>query len=278
MAYEMCLSRTHPGCLVLLLDQSSGMSGFFGGDQLTSGKSKSEMIAHVVDSFLEECVKCTTVGTSVRPLLDIAVVGYAGNRVKSLLSGKLALKPFVNLDELRSNPMRVGTRSKQEMDESGNIIAVSYNFPVWIEPFASGNAPMCTALKHAGNLVGQWVTRHPKNFPPIVVNVTSGRASDGDPTYQALELRNLGTEDGETLLFNCQLADESVSLGFPSDEHDVPPHIPLARLLYRLATPIPGVLLEKISLVAGQAPPLGARLYVLNGDFASARLLFTFVD
>src|SRR5690606_31600218 len=46
----------------------------------------------------------------------------------------------------------------------------------------------------------------PHGFPPVVVNLTDGEATDGDPLRYAQELRRYATDDGEALLFNVHLS------------------------------------------------------------------------
>ena len=53
--------------------------------------------------------------------------------------------------------------------------------PVWIEPQSDGNAPLCAALERARLLIATFLVDHPDAHPPLIINVTNGRSSDGDP-------------------------------------------------------------------------------------------------
>src|ERR671931_547387 len=60
--------------------------------------------------------------------------------------------------------------------------------------------PMSSAFKMAAEIVQRWVAEHPKGFPPIVINITDGEATDGDPVPEAKALCSLGSDDGATLV------------------------------------------------------------------------------
>jgi hypothetical protein len=65
---------------------------------------------------------------------------------------------------------------------------------------------MCQALDLAAQIVRSWIDLHPRDFPPIVLNVTDGEATDGDPLRFSREVRAYATDDGATLLFNAHLS------------------------------------------------------------------------
>ena len=51
---------------------------------------------------------------------------------------------------------------------------------MWLEPKAAGKTPMCEAFQAAHEVIGGFVAEHPACFPPIVINITDGMATDGD--------------------------------------------------------------------------------------------------
>src|SRR6266705_3655894 len=62
----------HPGCLIFLLDQSGSMSDPFGPGQAGGGKRKCDMVATILNSFLNELIVNNTIDhndgtTEVRP-------------------------------------------------------------------------------------------------------------------------------------------------------------------------------------------------------------------
>ena len=65
---------------------------------------------------------------------------------------------------------------------------------------------MCHVLYHAHQVLSQWIQQHPDSFPPIVIHISDGESQDGDPIPYAEAVRNLATNDGNVLLFNCHLS------------------------------------------------------------------------
>jgi len=44
-----------------------------------------------------------------------------------------------------------------------------------------GKTPMCATLERASTVLLKFLSEHPARYPPLVVNVTDGEATDGDP-------------------------------------------------------------------------------------------------
>jgi hypothetical protein len=79
--YRQSWGGSHPGCLILLLDQSGSMSDSFGNTQAGAGRRKCDMVATVLNGFLNELIVTNTVAqkdgsTEVRPRADVAVISY----------------------------------------------------------------------------------------------------------------------------------------------------------------------------------------------------------
>lgn len=276
MAYEKQWGTLHPGCLIILLDQSGSMEDKFGGQQIGAGRKKKDMVATVLNSLLNEFVKTNTVGQDVKPRADVAVLGYQGSSVQSALGGSLKSKSFVKLPELMANPINIETRTKKEMDDTGNIIEIPVYFPIWVEPKASGGTPMCAAFRQAKALAEEWVNNNPDNYPPVVINITDGVATDGDITGPIDELSQVRTSDGNTLLFNCHLTEKNASMvEFPTNESQIPNN-KYAKLLFSLSSEVPKTACHNIESAVGQSLPPGARGFIFNGDASAVRQMFIF--
>lgn len=276
--YEKQWGSTHPGLLIFLIDQSSSMNDPFGGSQLGTGKKKSDMVATVLNNLLYEFIKTNTVGTVIKPRADIAVVIYEGNTASSALKGALASKEYVNLPELNTNPLRVEQRIKKELDDSGQVVEIPIRFPVWVEPLVGTATPMCAALRKARELAETWVKLHPDNYPPVVINITDGVSTDGDPREAAQELCEVGTSDGTVLLFNVYITDKPVpSIEYPSQAKGIPSDPEnIGATLFDMSSIIPVSALKNIASSTGTTIPFGARGLVLNGDIGSLRQMFIF--
>jgi hypothetical protein len=113
----------------------------------------------------------------------------------------------VRISELADSPARIESRVINQADGQGNIIPVEMKFPIWIEPAAGADAPMCKALRKAYQIVSNWIdSGHQYAFPPVVINLTDGAATDGEPLRPAKNLMQLKTNSGNVLLFNCCLS------------------------------------------------------------------------
>src|SRR5207302_1589657 len=119
----------------------------------------------------------------------------------------------------------------------------SFRFPVWFEPKADGRTPMCAALKLAARYLEVFLARYPACYPPVVINITDGRATDGDPQPAAKALRRLASADGNVLLFNVHISSSPAApIEYPAAADGLPDNF--ARLLFRLSSPLPPPLLE----------------------------------
>ncbi len=61
-------------------------------------------------------------------------------------------------------------------DPDGGIALRELPVPIWVEPHAAGQTPMCEALRRIRDLAAAWCAEaaHAASFPPIVFNITDG--------------------------------------------------------------------------------------------------------
>jgi hypothetical protein len=122
-------------------------------------------------------------------------------------------------------------------------------------------------LRYARKHLHEWVSDHPSSYPPTVINITDGEATDGDPTADALELANLSTNDGNVLLFNCHISTHaSDSILFPNTDMGLPDEY--ARRLFQMSSLLPDKLSEAArsqNLVGGQH----SRGFAFNADLVT---------
>lgn len=188
----------------------------------------------------------------VRQDVVVAAIGYGGV-VRSGLGGVLAGRDIVPLDEVAAHPLET-------------VEGMS----VWVRPVTERDTPMCAALRLAKDLVMRWKTSHPSGLLPVVVNVTDGISTDGDPVQPGRELLGCGT-----ILLNCHSSGEAASpVEFP-DHRDALPLDPSAHALYDISSPLPDTSGELLSEIAGTRMYRGARGYVFNVSSSSLHKLFT---
>jgi hypothetical protein len=173
----------------------------------------------------------------------------------------------VPISKLANAPLRIDERKRLVDDGAGGLVEQTVKFPVWYEPRPTGKTPMCEALKTAHHWLKVFVEHMPGSYPPLVVNITDGHATDGDPLPCARELQKLGTKDGQLLLFNVHVSAHSANpVEFPATEASLPDDF--ARLLFRMSSPLPPRLLEAAK-AEGFPARAGTRGFVFNADLVS---------
>lgn len=137
---------------------------------------------------------------------------------------------------------------------------------------------MCAALNRAYDVASQWVMNHPDNYPPVIINLTDGMSTDGDPSSIAQQITQIATSDGNALLFNIHITGINASpVLYPASESEVP-NDQYARLLYKMSSVIPETSRVLLESLLGSSVPSGARGMIFNGDASSIRLMFNFVS
>lgn len=225
-SYRRSVTRTEPGCVVILLDRSDSMKVPWANTGATLAAGAALAVNNIL---LDMCIKATSeVNAPVRHYFDVGVFSYGaclntpGEGVESAFGGALAGRGLVPLPELASNPVAV--REEPSID----LMSVTAKMPVWVEPVHGYRTPMCGAIALAGHYVFEWAAAHPNSFPPIVINITDGMVTDSPHLGVSLHdwakrLTAIETSDGPTLLFNVFLsptqAAESI---FPSHAGGLP--------------------------------------------------------
>jgi hypothetical protein len=259
MPYSAEISRANPTCFLFLIDQSKSMLQPMGG---APGKTKAEAVADAVNHLLYTLVLRCVWGNAVLDRFHVGVLGY-GVQVGPALGGGVAGRDLVPISELARNPLRVEQRSQTGPDGASQSI----RFPIWLEPSGDGKTPMCATFQRASTLLASFLVDHPDAFPPIVINITDGRPTDGNPEQDAGRLRQLSSTDGHVLLFNLHLSEKSGDrIEFPAQEGDLPD--PYARLLFRMSSPLPAPL-AGAAREANLHVTASTRGFVFNADLDS---------
>lgn len=270
MTYSAEISRTNPTCFIFLLDQSGSMQDPVGGGEST--KKKADGVSDAINRLLQNLViKCAR-DTGVYDYFHIGIVGY-GATVGPAWGGQLTGRELVPISEIGNSPARIEERSKKVDDGAGGILDQTVKFPIWFDPIANGGTPMCRALEYAKSMLSRWVSDHPDGYPPIVIHITDGESTDGDPSSVSSSIKALSTSDGNCLLINLHLSSTNSSpISFPDSEGNLPDQY--AKLLFNLSsTMTAGMRSHAVS--AGLSVNEFSRGYVFNGDLV---LLAQFLD
>jgi hypothetical protein len=279
MSYSKEISSQFRGLFVFLLDQSFSMEERLGGRPHTTKKDE---LALAINNWLQTMAIRATGNEGIKDWVDIGVIGYrtddmANPILESAIAGVEDPKALRSIRDLGNAPARLEDRKKTEVDpETGEVFESTVQVPVWVEPKAEGGTPMCSALRLAYDIVDEWIQRdnHMMCFPPVVIHITDGESQEGDPIPYAKPLmENLATNDGNVLLFNCNLSmAEADSFMFPHSDEILPNKE--ARDLFQMSSVFPDTIIAR-AVAEGFTLSPGARALVFNADVVA---LIRFID
>lgn len=259
MTYNAEISRRNPGLFLFLIDQSRSMSHKLGGTL----RSKSQEAADAINRQIYELIYRCTKSDGVRDYFDIGIIGYGA--VSDSAESLLKDADLVPISRLAEIPLRMEKRKEVITDPDGNDVESEFEFPVWFEPVANSNTPMVRALKLAKEWIDDWVAEHHDSYPPVLINLTDGAATDGDPLEVTKELLEMSTSDGNVLMWNCHLSEikDAKPLTFPADDSILPKTDKFAHQLFDMSSTLPDGFL---SLAKERSLDVeeGSRAYVFN--------------
>ena len=152
-------------------------------------------------------------------------------------------------------------------DGAGGLVDQTIRFPIWLDPRAENGTPMCAALRQAKKIVEHWLSEHPNGYPPVVLHITDGESTDGDPTAEGKAITDLRSTDGSVLLFNCHLSSQRApKIEYPADASTLPNDF--AKTLFNMSSLVPPET-RKVATTLGMNLPEGSRGFVFNADAAS---------
>ncbi len=262
--YSAEISRSNPSCLLFLIDRSGSMEDPFGAGEV--GRSKADGVADAINRLLQNLVIKCAKSEGVRDYYQVGVIGY-GSQVGPAFGGELTGRTLVPVSELAERPQRIEERSRKMDDGAGGLVEQTVRFPIWFDAVAQGGTPMCEALNLAEQTLSGWMTEHPSSFPPIVINITDGESTDGNPTVAAQRVRALTGSDGSPLLFNLHLSSERAApVEFPDNDAQLPDRY--SRLLFALSSELPPHI-QQAAAQEGYRIGENPRGFVFNADMVS---------
>jgi hypothetical protein len=264
MAYAAEISRNNPTLFVFLIDQSGSMADCI-PDSDQPDRKKADALALAINRLLQNLVIRCAKEEGVRDYFSVCVIGY-GSKIGPAFSGPLAGRDTVPISDVGNMPARVEQKVKKTDDGAGGILEQSIRLPIWFDPVADGGTPMCGALGQAQTVVQIWLAQHPDCFPPVVIHITDGESTDGDPTAAMKALTSLTSSDGSVLLFNIHISSDGSAkpVAFPDSAAGLPNQY--ARLLFESASPLTYNMRAVANAQHGMNLSDGARGYVFNAD------------
>jgi uncharacterized protein YegL len=255
--YSAEISRANPSCFMFVIDQSGSMSDPWGGE---TGKKKADGVADSINRLLQDLVIKCAKEEGVRDYYHVGVIGY-GSSVAPAFSGALAGQSLVPISQIADKPARLDERKKKVDDGAGGLVEQTVRFPIWFEPKAGGGTPMNQALGQAATVLDGFVKGHSDSFPPVVIHITDGESTDGDPTAAMSRLTSMSTSDGDVLLFNVHVSSNPGTIAFPNSPDGLPDAY--ARTLFNGASPLTDFM-RQVASEHNANTAEGARAFVLN--------------
>ena len=254
MTYSSEISRKNPGLFIFLIDQSRSMSHKIGG----SDRSKAIEAADAINRQLNELINRCTKSEGVRDYFEVGIIGYGGARGQAF--SLLQDSTLVPISELESRILKMEKRTQVIEDQE-----VEYELPIWFEPIAASDTPMVKGLQLAREWAERWSQEHSESFPPIIINISDGEATDGNPMDVASGIFSISTSDGDAMIWNCHLSSSRVEpVSFPKDTESLPQDR-YAQMMFEMSSPLPenmiAIAREEYSDVED-----GAKGYVFNAQ------------
>ena len=274
MPYSADISRSNPACFLFMIDQSGSMTQALSGQP---GQRKMDQAADAINGILNAVSLRCSQGVEIRDYFHIGVISYntdsGGNpTVRSAFTGATPDQPFLLISQV-VDLAEVEDREVREPDGAGGLVEVTRKVPVWFRPAAEYGTPMCQALGIAAQSLQRWIDDHSDSYPPIVINISDGNATDGDPERQAQEIMSLETADGNVLIFNVHLSEvAAMPVQYPDREDGLPDD--LAKRLFRMSSVLPEPS-RNLAATLDLAVSENSRGFVFNSDMAA---LVQFLD
>ncbi|RSN31741.1 hypothetical protein DL990_17390 [Amycolatopsis sp. WAC 01416] len=261
--YSAEVNRAQPACLLLLIDQSFSMSDPWSG----TDTSKAQALALAVNKILSTAVVlCSKGDDRILDYFHVGVLGY-GSEVTAELDGTSISSPLLPVSLVNDAKKRVDRITKKMPDGAGGVFEAQVHMAIWVDAVHNGRTAMVQAFTTAEKALADWCAKNPSSFPPILINITDGVSTDGDPSPVTERIRKIETRDGQALVFNLHISGAANGgICFPSTADGMPDEY--ASLLFGMSSALPPSMAEAASSLNYAIKP-GARGFLYNADAAS---------
>lgn len=216
-SYITQITDENPTAIVFIQNQSypTNEKIMYKGEQ----KTISSAICDIINKQLYALISLNSGGSTVHNRYQISVMGY-GDYCYNCFEGDLRYKDFVELQELKNNPISLNKTVIEKKTRKG-IVQLQSEMPIWIKPKSDGNAYLHNALKRTKYILERWTSLHPNSFPPIVIHISCfgyNGAEDSDVIQLANEIKSLYTKDGNVIFANLIFSknNDNRSVYFPN--------------------------------------------------------------
>ena len=232
MSYNHYWTRSNPGIIIILIDQSVGMS------ELLDDRKKSDIAADFVNCFIaESCNRFVNNGAMILPSAFISLIGYYDNKIKIIRKSSIL--------EMIENPLKIDTYKKQISDGIGGFVEIDYSIPIQVLPKATGNKPMEKGFEFSMHEINEFIKR--KNdidlqtlIRPIVINICEGIPTNGLESVRSTvnKLSTIHIPSGSPIIINIVLGCGEKYI-FPTKLMDLADKVSSAKLYFDISSTLP---------------------------------------
>ncbi|MEG1634744.1 MAG: VWA domain-containing protein [Rikenellaceae bacterium] len=251
--YSAKITRNSPALIMLLVDRSGSMAENIRYDGVMMPKS--EVVVRILNTLIDELLYRCRKGSDYRNYFEIAIYGYNGNEVYSMLDYVSNDKSIFSVSELVNAGVDHKSVIVRRKGVDGEYYSVATDVKCWVSGHSGGNTPTYAALKYVHKEASNWVKHHKSEntFVPILVHISDGEASDADE-QMLLEisdkLKNIKTDCGNLLFINVHLASsEAISVMFPQSIEEVEQENRNAVMLYKMSSDMPEFFNEDVARI-----------------------------
>lgn len=257
MSYNAEISRRSPAAILFVVDQSTSMR-----ELIDDERSKSAFLADVLNKTIYTLITTCSKSDGVRDYFYVAVIAYAGAGAHSGFQGVLSQDFLHPISKIADEPLRIESRTRKTLGPDDRVTTTPVKFPIWFDPSNRGRTPTCAGLSTAYEVAKKWCETHQESYPPTILHVSDGHATDGNPEAFANAIRCLGTQDGPCLLFNLHLdVGARTPLVFPNDERLL--HDRFGKTLFRMSSELPAHAI-RAAQGKGIAVKPGSKAFIFN--------------
>ena len=262
MPYTAEISRANPACFLFLVIQCMTVPAY-----------SADAVNRIVDTLSQRCSS----GMDIRDYFHIGILGYTtggflgmgGLKNTYTLPGTTPERPFLPISQVVEVADMEEKRVKEDYG-GGEIVEVTRRMPVWLRHHNGSLDPMRQMLSFVERPLAEWIGQHPNSYPPIVVVICDGWATDGDPQKEAQRIRDLRTSDGNVLLFTVHLSNYNGSRPtlFPSEERGLQSlgeGSDDSKMMFRMTSVLPWGSRQAAASLGFEVDEL-SRGFVLNAD------------
>lgn len=272
--YNARITTKTPSAFIFMIDQSGSMSEPTQLDGIRM--SKAEAVSVIISSLIEEIMSRCKRDGGYKDYLHFVVLGYSGGTLRSVITGDVDNCTFLTPSQLANIKKPVKTIERERILPNGEKTVSVTHLKQWVKPEASNTTPMLKAFETVYKLCSDWTKKYKDTdcFPPIIINITDGEASDGsnEEIIGITErIKELGTNNGKTLLFNIHTSSDmdAQTVNFPASPEELPCER-YADLLFRISSEIPEIYHEQIeNNLNVKIDSRGVRALSYNADMAN---------